>query len=107
MESEEGFPTRTWYGALSATGMTYQDLFPESEAIDRALSQNDWHAVIQELEKCTDLVNAVFPRNRQQSTLLHVAAERHVPVSCVEHLLHLGAFRTIRNASGRQALGTC
>jgi hypothetical protein len=103
LDSEERFSTRTWYGAISLKGMN-DHLLSESKAIDQALAASDWPSVIQVLEGCPDLVNAVFPKNRRQSTLLHMAAAGEVSAYFVEQLLRLGAFRTVRDASGLQAV---
>jgi hypothetical protein len=103
LDSEERFPTRTWYGAISLKGMNY-DLLSESKAIDQALAAGDWPSVIQVLGGCPDLVNAVFPKNRKQSTLLHMAAVGEASPYFVEELLRLGAFRTVKDASGLQAV---
>jgi hypothetical protein len=103
LNSEEQFPARTWYGAISLKGMNYH-LLSESKAIDQALAAGDWPSVIRVLEGSSDLVNAVFPKNRKQSTLLHMAAVGEASPYIVEELLRLGAFRTVKDASGLQAV---
>jgi len=103
LRGRERFPTKTWYGALSAKGMN-SELLEESKEIELALKHDDWGRVMYVLQTNPDLVNAVFPKNKEQFTLLHLAARRRAPIVYVEDLVRLGAFRTIKDASGLQAL---
>lgn len=78
------------------------DSIEESEAIESALRKNNWLAVVEVLQACPSIGNAIFPKNRGQSTLLHVAAERNAPPDFVAELVRLGVFRTVKDAYGRQ-----
>lgn len=72
------------------------------QALADAAKDHQWPKVLQILSKHPDLVNTTRPGGKSLYAPLHQAAHEGAPLSVVESLLQLGAFRTLRNAEGER-----
>ena len=90
---------RTWYGTNGLKDGAADAL----QLIKQAMRGRDWDFVIQTLTKHPSFANAIFPLDREQSTLLHAAVKWNAPPAFVEGLVQLGLPRSVRDIHGRQA----
>jgi len=93
----------TWDGVTLRT--TYQDWIVERrDQLADAARAGDWPAVLRQLATRDEWVNATRLGGASGYTALHQAAWHGAPVEIVTRLVELGAWRTVRAASGDRPL---
>jgi hypothetical protein len=69
-----------------------------------ACKKCDWNEALRILSDHPELVNSTRPGGQSRFTPLHQAAYGGAPITVVNSLLEFGAFRAIRDSSGRRPL---
>ena len=93
----------TWDGVTLRT--TYQDWIVERrDQLADAARAGDWPAVLRQLGTRREWVNATRLGGASGYAALHQAAWHGAPVDAVTRLVELGAWRTLRAASGDRAV---
>jgi len=90
-------------------GITRRDLFTEEGlrdwmAFPDAARASDWPRVFEFLASSPDWINVTRPGGTSRFAPLHQAAYGGAPRVVVEHLVALGAWRTLRNARGERPI---
>lgn len=96
-------PTRHWDGAIAVNGMN-RELVEVRHRLAAAAENADWAILLRILNDNKELVNSAFRWRGTSSTLLHRAAHLNAPVEVIQELVHLGAFRTLKDSYGRRAV---
>jgi hypothetical protein len=66
------------------------------------MEARDWAALVKQIEERPMLVNTIYRRGRSTFHLLHEVVRHDVPRSVVHDLVKLGAFKTVKDSSGRR-----
>jgi hypothetical protein len=99
--NERERPTCEWYGNPPLEDQSVESL-AERANVATAAKGGDWTELLSLLKNNSSLVNSFRPGGHSWFTPLHQAAYHNAPRAIVLELIHLGAFRTLRNSSGER-----
>lgn len=91
-----------WWDGITRAETIRPDAARLRNDLADAAKRYDWDRVLEVLASDASLVNTVRPDGTSWYAPLHQAAHGDAPVSVVERLLALGAFRTLRDARGER-----
>ena len=92
-----------WDGITRAEGLD-EDAMRVRHALADAARGADWPLVFELLAAHRELVNSTRLNGSSRYTPLHQAAHGDAPVEVIRRLVHLGAWRSLRNARGERAV---
>ena len=93
----------TWYGANAPSAYNEATLTLRHQIADAARDYQ-WPQLLQLLQGNSVWVNSGRPGGKSGFAPLHQAAYGNAPVDVVQKLLELGAWRSLTNAEGEQAV---
>lgn len=94
-------PTCQWYGNPPLEDLSVESL-AERNNVATAAKGGNWPELSGFLKNNPSLVNSIRPGGHSWFTPLHQAAYHNAPRAIALELIHLGAFRTLRNSSGER-----
>ncbi len=94
--------SNTWLGALARPDLLNHNFVRTLTELADAARGYNWQRVIELLDQTPDGVNATRPGGSALFALLHQVAHGGAPVEVASKLIALGAWRTLRTASGEQ-----
>src|SRR5947207_11637393 len=101
--SERSMSDPVWDGVTRVETLNPQAAIARHRLADAAKA-GDWETALALLAQDSRLINSTRPGGSALYTVLHKAAYGGAPISVVEKLLGLGAWRTLRTAQGERAL---